>query len=274
MAFAIASGVKPEQGIANVVSPLLGGFAATGAIARTATNFRNGATSPLAGVVHALTLVVILLALAPLAAKVPLCSLAAILFVVAWNMSDARHVVHGPQGAAPRRIRSPHDAVADRVHGPGGRGQRRCDPRDAAVPASHGGRGGSPARGRSGAACGGQGQRARSLPPGVLVYSIEGPFFFRAVETLERAFQRTASDPRCIVIRLGNVPFMDITGLLALEEAVQNLERRGVRVLLCEARPNVLRKLVRAHIARDEAGQRRYVADLQSAVRACEAGAG
>ena len=258
-----------------MVSPLLGGFAATGAIARTATNFRNGATSPLAGVVHALTLVVILLALAPLGAKVPLCSLAAILFVVAWNMSDARHVVRMAR-RAPRPdvfvllttllLTVLTDLVVAVNVGvilamllflrrmAGAVEVLRVD--------DHALRTELKANG------------LESLPPGVLVYSIEGPFFFGAVETLERAFQRTASDPRCMVIRLGNVPFMDITGLQALEEAVQNLERRGVRVLLCEARPNVLRKLVRAHIARDEAGQRRYVADLRSAVRACEAGAG
>ncbi|MGH8035191.1 MAG: SulP family inorganic anion transporter, partial [Lysobacterales bacterium] len=81
------------QGIANVVSPLFGGFAATGAIARTATNFRNGATGPLAGIVHSVTLVLILLLLAPLAAQIPLCVLAAILFVVAWNMSEVRHFI-------------------------------------------------------------------------------------------------------------------------------------------------------------------------------------
>ena len=82
------------QGIANLLSPLFGGIAATGAIARTATSIRNGATSPLAGVVHAVTLLLILLLLAPLAARVPLCALAAILFVVAWNMSEARHFLH------------------------------------------------------------------------------------------------------------------------------------------------------------------------------------
>lgn len=81
------------QGIANVVAPLFGGFAATGAIARTATNIRNGANSPLAGIVHACTLVAVLLFMAPLAADVPLAVLAAILFVVAWNMSEAKHVV-------------------------------------------------------------------------------------------------------------------------------------------------------------------------------------
>ena len=79
------------QGLANLVAPLFGGFAATGAIARTATNFRNGGTSPLAGIVHALTLVLIVLLLAPLVADVPLAALAAILFIVAYNMAEIHH---------------------------------------------------------------------------------------------------------------------------------------------------------------------------------------
>ncbi|MFP3519930.1 SulP family inorganic anion transporter, partial [Pseudomonas sp. SIMBA_077] len=77
--------------IANLVTPLFGGFAATGAIARTATNIRNGGSSPLAGIVHALVLLLIILFLAPLAANIPLCALAAILFVVAYNMSELHH---------------------------------------------------------------------------------------------------------------------------------------------------------------------------------------
>ncbi|MFA7668647.1 MAG: SulP family inorganic anion transporter, partial [Burkholderiaceae bacterium] len=87
------------QGLANIVAPLFGGIAATGAIARTATNIRNGGNSPLSGVVHALCLVFILLFLAPLAANIPLAALAAILFIVAWNMSDLRHVVKLLRGA-------------------------------------------------------------------------------------------------------------------------------------------------------------------------------
>jgi SulP family sulfate permease len=108
------------------------------------------------------------------------------------------------------------------------------------------------------------------LPSDVLVYSIEGPFFFGAVETLERALIQTRTDPRCIVIRLGRVPFMDITGIQALEEAIRNLERRGVRVLLCEARPNVLRKLVRARLARKRTGPRSYFKAFGVALRACD----
>ena len=89
------------QGIANLAVPLFGGFAATGAIARTATNVRNGGTSPLAGLFHVLTLVLVLLFLAPLAEYVPLAALAAVLFVVAWNMSEVRHFA-GMVRRAPR----------------------------------------------------------------------------------------------------------------------------------------------------------------------------
>lgn len=88
------------QGIANIVSPLFGGFAATGAIARTATNVRNGATNPVAGITHGLTLVGTLLFLAPLAGQIPLGALAAILFVVAYNMSDLKHFLHMARGGS------------------------------------------------------------------------------------------------------------------------------------------------------------------------------
>src|SRR5258707_15178800 len=75
------------QGLANIFSPFFGGFAATGAIARTATNIRNGGNSPIAAIVHSIVLLLVLVLLAPLAANIPLCTLAAILFVVAYDMS-------------------------------------------------------------------------------------------------------------------------------------------------------------------------------------------
>ena len=103
------------QGIANIVAPLFGGFAATGAIARTATNVRNGATSPLAGIMHALTLIAILLFLAPLAASIPLSVLAAILFIVAWNMSEVERVVFLPAGNPWQRAGGPSASAAHRA---------------------------------------------------------------------------------------------------------------------------------------------------------------
>ncbi len=82
------------QGLANILVPLFGGFAATGAIARTATNVNNGGNAPIAAVMHSVFLILVIVLLAPLAANVPLCSLAAILFVVAYNMSDLPHFIH------------------------------------------------------------------------------------------------------------------------------------------------------------------------------------
>lgn len=100
MAFAIASGARPEQGLYTaILAGLFGGTRAqisgpTGAIARTATNIRNGASSPVAGIVHSLFLLLVMLLLAPIAAHIPLAALAAILFYVAWNMSDVKRFLH------------------------------------------------------------------------------------------------------------------------------------------------------------------------------------
>lgn len=259
------------QGIANVLSPLFGGFAATGAIARTATNFRNGATAPLAGVVHALTLVLILLFLAPLAAHIPLCALSAILFVVAWNMSEAKHFVRMMR-VAPRAdvaillVTFSLTVVTDLVIAVNIgvilamlQFLRRMSDSVAVLHLDE-------SQLKQELAT----QGLARLPAGVLVYSIEGPFFFGAAENLERTLEQTHTDPRCIVIRLGRVPFMDVTGLQTLEEVVQNLERRGVRTLLCEANPRVLRKLVRAGIVRRDAEPVRYYRDLGPALAACD----
>jgi len=266
------------QGIANLLAPLFGGFAATGAIARTATNFRNGGTSPLAGVIHSLTLVLILLFLAPLAGQIPLCALAAILFVVAWNMSDVRHFLRIFR-VAPRSdvailvitfvltvfadlviavnigvilamlqfVRRMSASVQVLTLDPN---QVQTDlalenrmPDGAPLPVT--------------------------LPSDIIVYSIDGPFFFGAVESLEHALGDTRTDPRCIIIRLGRVPFMDATGLQALTEAIHNLERRRIRVALCEATPRVLRKLVHAEIVKRDADPSGYFATLGLALAAC-----
>lgn len=234
------------QGLANLLVPLFGGFAATGAIARTATNIRNGATGPLAGCVHAGVLLGVLLFLAPLAARVPLTALAAILFVVAWNMSELRHVVfilrRAPRAdrvilaitgvltvfadlvvavnvgvilAVLHFLRRMAESVSTQVQ----------DTRELRLEL-----------GRA------------DLPPDVLVYEIEGPMFFGAVEHFERALLHTHSDPRALVIRLAHVPFMDITGLLTLGEVIAKLRARGITVVLCEATPRVLRKLAESGV--------------------------
>ncbi|AMS17753.1 sulfate permease, SulP family [Pseudomonas sp. NFPP07] len=254
------------QGIANLATPLFGGFAATGAIARTATNIRNGGSSPLAGIVHALVLVLIILFLAPLAANIPLCALAAILFVVAYNMSELHHfkrmVQRAPRADVAillatftltvfsdlviavnigvilamlhflRRMASSVEVQQvveqDLQHELHGNGQLH-------------------------------------LPPGVLIYTIEGPLFFGAAETFERALAQTHSDPRVLIIRLRHVPFMDITGLQMLEEVIGQLHKRGIVVKLCEANLKVHTKLERVGILH-AIGAQNYHPDLSSAL--------
>lgn len=237
------------QGIANIAAPLFGRFAATGAIARTAANIRNGGTGPLAGIAHALTLLLILLLLAPLAAYVPLAVLAAILFVVAWNMSEAGHFVKMVK-RAPRAdviillVTFGLTVFADLVVAvnigvilatlhfirrmASSVEVQRVTEQDLSREFGH--------------------QGFSTLPPGVLVFAVEGAFFFGAVENFERALASTHTDPRILIVRLRWVLFIDITGLQTLEEVIGNLHRRGVRVMLTGANPRVHAKLLRAGI--------------------------
>jgi sulfate permease, SulP family len=254
------------QGIANMVTPLFGGFAATGAIARTATNVRNGGTSPLAGIVHCATLVLIIVFAAPLAAHVPLAALAAILFVVAWNMSEAKHFVKMIQ-RAPRAdvvillvtfaltvfvdlvvavnigvilatlhfLRRMASSVEVQQQS-----QQQLQEEFA--------------------------HRGLEIPAGVLVYRVEGPFFFGAVENFERALASTHTDPQSLIIRLRWVPFIDITGLQTLEEVVRDLQRRKVRVMLTGANERVQGKLARAGLI-ELIGRENFCSDLPQALR-------
>ena len=255
------------QGLANIAVPFFGGFAATGAIARTATNIRNGATSPLAGIMHAITLIAVLLFLAPLASDIPLAVLAAILFVVAWNMSEVKHFAHLLKTApiADRLIlliTFVLTVFADLVvavnvgmilailHF-----LRRMSDAVETFPvdetelhtelARHG---------------------IQHLPPDLLVYEIAGPMFFGAVENFERALVQTQADPKILIIRLRRVPFMDITGIQVLEEVMQKLRRRGIRVMLCEANERVLAKLQRAGVI-NEGSAEDYVDHLIDAIK-------
>jgi sulfate permease, SulP family len=253
------------QGLANVVAPLFGGFAATGALARTATNVRNGATGPLAGIVHALTLILIVLALAPLAVDIPLAALAAILFVVAWNMSEARHVVKMVRRAPPADvvvllvtfgltvfvdlvvavnigviIATLHflRRMASSVE------VQQQTPQQLASEFAH---------------------RGLQIPPGILAFAVEGPFFFGAVENFERALASTRTDPEVLIIRLRWVPFIDITGLQTLEEVIRDLQRRKVRVMLTGANERVAGKLRRAGIV-ELIGEQNFCVNLEQAL--------
>jgi SulP family sulfate permease len=253
------------QGIANIVAPLFGGFAATGAIARTATNIRNGATGPLAGLVHSGFLILVIVLLAPLASEIPLCCLSAILFVVAWNMSELPHFLRVVRGA-PRPdvgillltffltvfvdlvvavnvgvilaallfMRRMAESVS-------------VEQQIEAV---------------SGSSSAGQPDPVNN---GIVIYSIDGPFFFGAAEKLERTLGRIQRRATILVLRMGSVPFVDATGIFALEEIVSDFRRQGTNVLLVEVRPNVQYKLERAGVIA-HLGKENVIATLDEAL--------
>jgi sulfate permease, SulP family len=253
------------QGIANIVAPLFGGFAATGAIARTATNIRSGATSPLAALVHSGFLILVILLLAPLASAIPLCCLSAVLFVVAWNMSELPHVAR-----LVRRAPKPDVAVllltffltvlVDLVVAVNVGVilaallfMRRMA--DAVSITAQSGAETQPENGIP----------AASTPNGVVVYSIEGPFFFGAAEKLERTLAHIQRRASTLVLRMGNVPFVDATGMSAIEEMIADFQRHGATVLLVELRANVRYKLERSGVI-EKVGRENVIDTLDEAL--------
>ncbi|MEP6548377.1 MAG: SulP family inorganic anion transporter [Gammaproteobacteria bacterium] len=252
------------QGIANIVAPLFGGFAATGAIARTATNIRNGATSPLAGIVHSVFLVLVIVLLGPLASAIPLCCLSAVLFVVAWNMSELPHVVRLIRGA-PRvdvgillltffltvfvdLVVAVNVGVilaalffmrrmADSVNV-----EQQNEGQPALALAATEASTGAPVQTSE------SGLTPLPANSGTVIFNIDGPVFFGAAEKLERTLEHIQRPATTLILRMGNVPFVDATGIFAIEEIISDFKRHGAVVLLVEVRPNVRYKLERGGI--------------------------
>ncbi|MGH9602460.1 MAG: SulP family inorganic anion transporter [Terriglobales bacterium] len=244
------------QGIANVASPMFGGLPATGAIARTATNIRSGALTPVAGMVHSLTLLAVLLFAAPLVRFVPMPALAAILLVVSYNMGEWREIPEllklsklevavwmttflltvfadltvavefGMVLAALTFIRKVSltttvsrvtDAYVDE-----GRVHILQD---------------------------------KAIPDYATIYRIHGPFLFGATDKLDDVAQHVNDLPPIVILRLRNMTAIDSTGLLALEELADKLHASGREMLLCGAREQPSRLLHQAefeqHISRE-----------------------
>lgn len=237
------------QGIANMAASMFGGFAATGAIARTATNVRHGGNSPLAGIVHALTIVLVLVALAPLAFNVPLAALAAILFVVAFNMSQIGHVVRTARRAPRTDVAVMFVTLALTIFA------------DLALAVEVGiilamlnflRRMSSTVEvrflGTGELAAGMPERRGLVVPEGVVLYTVTGPVFFGAVDQFEQALLHTHTEPHAVIISLEQVPFIDLTGLGSLDEVLEQLRKRGINVALCCANAEVSSRLDRAKI--------------------------
>ncbi len=226
------------QGIANIASPLFGGIPATGAIARTATNVKNGGRTPVAGITHALTLLVITLVAGRLAAYIPMATLAAILVVVAYHMSEWRSFV--------AELRSPKSDVAvllttflltvlvdltvaievGMVLAAFLFIRRMAEVTNVSVVTREiqqglGGDDGSEEL-----------FDRKSVPAGVEVYEINGPFFFGAAQSFKDAVSQVAGKPKVLILRMRNVSAMDSSGLHALSDVIQRARKDGTAVIL------------------------------------------
>jgi SulP family sulfate permease len=244
------------QGVANIASALFGGLPATGAIARTATNIRAGALTPVAGMLHALFLLLFILFATGLMAFVPMAALAAILFMVSWGMSEHKRFIgllRMPNGdravllltfgltvlvdlttaiavgvtlasllfmmrmSEAVQIDSGADEVSDDDEG------EDIHQRDA-------------------------------LPAGVEVFRIDGPVFFGVASDLLDTLRRIGQSPRVIILRMRRVPLLDASGATTIAEIVHQSGAAGTRIILSGVQPQPLAMLDRVHLGQGDAG--------------------
>lgn len=238
------------QGLANMLCPLFGGFAATGAIARTATSIRHGGNNPVAGIVHSLFLIFCILVLAPYATHVPLCALAAVLFVVSYNMCEIHHFIFLlKKGTRPDvvvlvvtffltlfadLIIAINIGVLLSVLFFVKRMSKSIQVEIETAKSLK----------SELSSCG-----VKCLPKGAMIYNIQGPFFFGAVEILQQTLHLTHQNPEYVIFRLKHVPFIDSTGLKCFYDIVQTFDSRNVKVYLCEANAVVQKKLLTTNLS-------------------------
>jgi SulP family sulfate permease len=235
-------------GIANVITPFLGGIPATGAIARTATNIRSGARSPIAAIVHALTVLAAVLVLAPLIGYLPMAGLAALLLLVAWNMSEVKHFGHILR-VAPRSdvlvlfTRYGLTVVFDMVVAVSvGVGLAALLFMRRMAEITHVRLTNYDAPGTAGVSTSGVHRIPDLLRGKVAIYEIAGPLFFGAAQRAMSRLAGVRGRVAAVIIRLDSVPVMDATGLVALESAIAQLSQSGCVAILTglQAQPQAL----------------------------------
>lgn len=238
------------QGIANIVTPLFGGIPATGAIARTATNIKSGAVSPLSGIIHGVVVLIVLLLFAPFASKIPLASMAPILMVVAWNMSERHVFIHllktktgdsfvllttflltvfinltvavqaGLVLAVIIFIKRMSDIMVIKKALPNL--EHKNNKIESLIEPN-----------------------PRTCPQ-ISIYNIEGPLFFGAAQSFEQSIMNTINyKPKVLLLRMGKVPFMDTTGASNFSSIVNHFSKNGTVIIsgIKEQPKQVLQKM-------------------------------
>jgi SulP family sulfate permease len=261
------------QGVANIVSPLFGGMPATGAIARTATNIKSGGRTPVAGMVHALTLLLITLFFGRWAALVPLAVLAGIVLMVAYHLSEWRvfvHELHAPKSDALVMVTTfLLTLLVDLTVGIGVGMvlaaflfmKRMAEVTNISIVRQEFEESGTPSGDDQGAIY------RRQIPPGVEVYEINGPFFFGAAEKFKQTLGEVSSRPRVLVIRMRHVPAIDSTAMHALKDLVRRTRKQGTEVLLSDVHSQPLVALGRSGLL-DEIGEENLFGNVDEALDA------
>jgi SulP family sulfate permease len=254
------------QGAANFVAPLFGGLPATGVLARTATNIRSGAATPVAGVIHSAVLLVVLLVAAPLFNDVPLATLAAVLAVVAVRMGEWEEftLLHKkPRGDAAVFLTTFGLTVlfdltvaveVGMVLAAFSFIKRVAD--TTMIQAMTG----------EEAAADGQGhEQVKDVPPGVMIYRVFGALLFGSAEKLENIIRRTGSDTNVVILHLAAVTAMDATALNRVENLHEKLHRHGKHLILSGPHTQPYFMMEKAGFF-DALGRENIAADLDAAV--------
>lgn len=244
------------QGIGNLGSVIFGGIPATGAIARTSANIRFGATTPLAGMVHSITLLLLMMVFAPLAGKIPLCALSAVLIFVAWNMSELGHFIHllkGPRSdvavllltffltvlidltvavqvgvllSAVLFMKKMTDNTTVQVSKMLAEEniEEHLEVSDGDI------------------------LFRSDVPSDVAVFEIKGPFFYSVADLLDEALYQLVKTPRVFILRMRQVPIIDATGIRALQQFAQKCKKKGIVFLVSGVNENLRDLFHRTHV--------------------------
>lgn len=230
------------QGAANVASALFGGLPATGAIARTATNIKSGGKTPMAGIFHAAFILIFILFLTGVIAYIPLAALSAILFIVAWNMSEIKHFIHIFRLSKSDRlvmILTFSLTVLVDLTVAIGVGVTLASllfmhqmSQSATLYAQ-----GRKIRDTSGEQRKEEDTQRDELPEGVEVFRITGPIFFGMADKMLETMQAIGEMPKTLIVRMKLVPYMDVAGLNALENMIKTCQSKGSQVILSGLQP-------------------------------------
>jgi len=230
------------QGLGNIAAPLFGGIPATAAIARTAANIRAGGTSPLSAVIHSVFILLSILFLAPLLAYIPMASMAALLLMVAWNMSEAHHFVRIIR-IAPRNdilvlltcfsLTVLFDMTVAVAVGMGLAAmlfiQRNIQLAE-----------GRPVPERE--------LTQRTVPEDVLIYDINGPLFFGSAQQALREITLVSPGVRVVILDMSEVTMIDVSAMVAMESIVETLKKKGVALVISNLQPRMILKLRRVGV--------------------------